>query len=157
MSTSAHRRTLLVLLGTYVATLAYIAFWPTPVDRPLAGFLKDVLATLQTYEITAGIRYSHVEGAANIVLFVPLGLLVAQFFPPRRFWIAAVTGLMTSATIEAVQFLLLSQRQASLRDITNNTLGALLGAFLALSVGTRRGVFRAHRGRAEQEIPGGET
>ncbi|MCY1218160.1 UDP-3-O-(3-hydroxymyristoyl)glucosamine N-acyltransferase [compost metagenome] len=154
MSTPARRRTLLVLLGAYVASLACIAFWPTPVDRPLAGFLKDVLAVLHTYDVTAGIRYSHVEGAANIMLFVPLGLLVAQFFPPRRFWIAPATGLLTSTVIEAIQFLLLSQRQASLRDVTNNTLGALLGAFLAHVTNRRRGAAQSEPGAGTKRNSG---
>jgi acetyltransferase-like isoleucine patch superfamily enzyme len=93
---NTRRLTLLTLLGLYLAALACIGFWPTPVDRPLAGFLADILSALR--------------------------------LPARRWWLAAVTGLLTSASIEAVQFLLLSQRQASLRDVANNSLGALLGA-----------------------------
>lgn len=125
---NTRRLTLLTLLGLYLAALACIGFWPTPVDRPLAGFLADILSALRQHSLTAGIRYVDVEGAANVILFVPLGLLCALLLPARRWWLAAVTGLLTSASIEAVQFLLLSQRQASLRDVANNSLGALLGA-----------------------------
>ena len=48
-----------------------------------------------------------------------------------------LAGLFTSAAIEAVQFLLLSQRQASVRDVVNNTLGALLGALVVRLARTR--------------------
>jgi acetyltransferase-like isoleucine patch superfamily enzyme len=121
-------RVLRTLLGLYVAALACIGFWPTPVDRPLTGFIADVLAALREHSLTAGIGYGDLEGAANVILFVPLGLLCALLLPARRWLLAAVAGLLTSASIEAVQFLLLSERQASLRDVANNTLGALLGA-----------------------------
>ena len=43
----------------------------------------------------------------------------------------------TSVAIEAVQYLLLSQRQASFRDVTSNALGALLGALVIRLARTR--------------------
>jgi acetyltransferase-like isoleucine patch superfamily enzyme/VanZ family protein len=122
------RRNVAVLLGLYLAALAAVGFRPAPVDRPLAGFLSDVLAALRENALTSGIRYDHLEATANVVLFVPLGVLAALLLPPRRWWLGAVAGLMTSAVIEAVQFMLLSQRQASLSDLATNTLGALTGA-----------------------------
>ena len=125
---NARRLGLLVTLALYLGCLACIGFWPTPIDRPLTGFLADILSLAQEYSWTDGIGYKEVEGAANVILFVPLGLLAALLLSPRRWWLAAATGLLTSASIEGVQFLLLSERQASLRDIANNALGALLGA-----------------------------
>lgn len=125
---SARRLTLAVLLGLYLAALAVVGFWPSPVDRPLAGFLSEILAVLREEALTSGIRYGHVEAAANVVLFVPLGVLAALLLPPRRWWVAAGAGLLTSAAIETVQYVLLNQRQASLVDVAANTLGALLGA-----------------------------
>ena len=35
-----------VLLALYLAALAFVAFWPTPVDRPVAGRLQTVLFAL---------------------------------------------------------------------------------------------------------------
>jgi acetyltransferase-like isoleucine patch superfamily enzyme/VanZ family protein len=133
---TARRWGLRVTLFVYLACLACVGFWPTPVDRPLAGFLADILSFARQQPWADGIGYMEVEGAANVMLFVPLGLLAALLLPARRWWLAAATGLLTSASIEAVQFLLLSERQASLRDIANNALGALLGA-LAVAL-TRR-------------------
>jgi acetyltransferase-like isoleucine patch superfamily enzyme len=122
------RHGILVLLTLYLAALALIGFWPTPVDRPLIGFIDDVLSALHENSLTAGIEYKHVESVANVILFVPLGLLVALLVPVRRWWLAAIVGLPISAVIETIQFLALSQRLASPRDVATNTLGAILGA-----------------------------
>jgi acetyltransferase-like isoleucine patch superfamily enzyme len=122
------RHGILMLLTLYLATLACIGFWPTAVDRPLIAFVDDVLSSLDGNALTAGIEYKHVESVANVILFVPLGLLVALLVPARRWWLAATVGLTASAAIETIQFLLLSQRTASLRDVATNTLGAILGA-----------------------------
>lgn len=137
MSASGRRWILAALLGLYLAALAVIGFWPSPVDRPLAGFLNEILTALRGNALTSGIRYRHVEAAANVVLFIPLGVLVAVLLPPRRWWLAAATGLLTSAAIEAVQHAFLSQRQASPADLAANTLGALLGA-LCIAITVRR-------------------
>jgi acetyltransferase-like isoleucine patch superfamily enzyme/VanZ family protein len=126
-----------VLLTIYLAALGFIGFWPTPVDRPLSGFLADVFSALQEHALTAGINYGVVEGAANVLLFIPLGLVLALLLPVRRWWLAALAGLFASMAIEAVQYLLLSQRQASLRDVANNSLGALLGALAIRLARTR--------------------
>ena len=117
-----------VLLTLYLAALAFIGFWPTPVDRPLSGFIGDVLSALHENPLTAGIEYKHLESVANVILFVPLGLLVALLVPVRRWWLAAIVGLPISAVIETTQFLALNQRLASPRDVASNTLGAILGA-----------------------------
>lgn len=118
----------LVLLTLYLATLACIGFWPTRVDGPLVAFTNDVLSTVRGIAPAAGIEYKHAESIANVILFIPLGLLGALLVPVRRWGLAALAGLTTSAAIETIQFLLLSQRTASLRDVATNTLGALLGA-----------------------------
>ncbi len=134
---TGRRRAFPVLLILYLAALACVGFWPTPVERPVAGLLRSVLLTLQDQPLTAGIRAGHLEVAANVALFVPLGLLIVRMVPARRWWLAAVAGMAASCTIEAVQFLALDQRQASLRDIASNTLGALLGALAVVWVRRR--------------------
>ena len=128
MKGTAPRTTAVVLFASYLALLALVGFWPTPVERPVAGILRGFLLFLQEQPLTAGIRSGHVEAAANVVLFVPLGVLAAFLLPARRWWLAVVAGLLGSAAIEAVQFLVLDQRQGGLRDVATNTLGALLGA-----------------------------
>lgn len=128
MTTAARRGTLLGVLALYLIGLAFVGVWPTPVDRPLAGLLKDAIDAVRVHPLTSGITYMHVEGAANLLLFVPFGVIVALILPTRRWWLAAVGGALTSAAIETIQYLALSQRHASLGDVLNNTVGALIGA-----------------------------
>lgn len=128
MNPKARRGLLLAALALYLVGLAFVGVWPTPVDRPLAGLLREVIDAVRGHPLTAGITYMHVEAAANVLLFVPLGVIVALLLPTRRWWLAVVCGGLTSAAIETVQYLALNQRQASLGDVLNNTLGALLGA-----------------------------
>jgi acetyltransferase-like isoleucine patch superfamily enzyme len=140
-------------LAVYAAILACIGFWPTPVERPVAGAYRSVLLFLQDQPLTAGIRAGHVEVAANVVLFVPLGLLIAALLPARSWWLGAVAGLLASSSIEAVQFLALDQRQATLRDVASNTAGALLGA-LAVALARRR---RGRNNPPNLPVPGAIT
>ena len=88
MKGAALRRPAVVLLAGYLAALACVGFWPTPVECPAAGLLRSVLRFLQEQPLTAGIRAGHVEVAANVALFVPLGVLVAMLLPARRWWLA---------------------------------------------------------------------
>jgi len=137
MRAHTRRRTVSLLLALYLAVLACVGFWPTPVERPVAGILRGFLQVLQEQPLTEGIRSGHLELAANVLLFVPLGLLIAGLLPARRWWLAAVAGLLGSGAIESVQFLALDERQAGLRDIATNTLGALLGALAVVWVRRR--------------------
>lgn len=125
---TARRGVLLSILAAYLTGLAFMGAWPTPVDRPVAGLLQDLLEAARGHPLTAGVSYMHVEGAANVLLFVPLGLIVALLLPVRRWWLAGVAGGLISAAIETVQYLAVIQRQGSLVDVVNNALGAVLGA-----------------------------
>lgn len=74
----------------------------------------------------------HVEGlrdiVLNVVMFIPLGLVLRTWLPPRL-----VFAVVVAATIgiELSQYLFLLGRDASLRDLLTNVLGGLIGAQLA--------------------------
>jgi acetyltransferase-like isoleucine patch superfamily enzyme/VanZ family protein len=154
MKGTARRWILLTLLALYATVLACTGFWPTPVDRPLVTFVNEVLSALQKYDLTSDIRYGHVESAANVVLFVPLGVFVALLLPARRWWLAVAVGLVCSAGMETIQFLVLSERHAGLRDVANNTLGALLGALAPVPARPPRNLTRVTPAAAGSVIPG---
>ncbi|MEU4692446.1 VanZ family protein [Actinoplanes sp. NPDC023714] len=71
---------------------------------------------------------------ANIVMFLPLGALLAMTGRTRTARQVAVIALACSAAVEVVQFLtnvlVSSGRQADVNDLIANTLGGVLG-FLA--------------------------
>lgn len=111
--------------------LALVAFWPSPVDKPVSGQLTAVLHFLHGHGVPAWFNYKFVEAAANVVLFVPVGFVSALAFPEKRLWQIGALGLLVSGCIELGQLLLLHDRFASPSDIVTNTSGAVIGVLLA--------------------------
>jgi len=111
--------------------LAFIAFWPSPVDQPIQGQLASVLKFLHAHGMPASINYRFVEASANVLLFLPIGFVAALAFPNKHWWQAGALGLLVSGSIELGQLLFLHDRFASPLDLVTNTSGAVLGALLA--------------------------
>lgn len=79
---------------------------------------------------------------ANLLLYVPLGLLLAVALPPRLgrpggVLTALALGTLLSATVEALQ-LVIDGRVSSGADLALNAAGTLLGALLGTAMGGRR-------------------
>ncbi len=75
------------------------------------------------------LTYPRIEFGANVVMFVPFGVLVALIL--RRWWLLAVPlAFAASGLIEVGQGLFLAQRTASPLDVVANVLGAAVGAVL---------------------------
>ncbi|MGO4494112.1 VanZ family protein [Arthrobacter sp. 2YAF22_2] len=136
-----HRVAMLGLLA-YAAGLATVALWPQPVDRPIAGLLGSALQGLHRRGVPDWVNYGFIESAANVLLFIPLGALVAWVVGRGCWWVGGVAGLLASSAIELTQFLFLPARYATLADVLANTVGAVLGAFLALLLMRRLGSVR---------------
>ncbi|MCK9795996.1 VanZ family protein [Isoptericola sp. 4D.3] len=90
--------------------------------------------------IRAGLAGEHALGLfnvlGNVLLFVPVGWLLALAVPRRRVLIAAVAGFGLSAAIEVTQSFL--GRVVDVDDLILNGLGAVVGACLALLVRSAR-------------------
>lgn len=128
-------------LAGYGVVLAMVAFWPSPVDRGMGPLIAAVTRAVPW------LTYDVIEVVANIVLFVPLGLLTALALPRRR-WLAVPIALMVTVVIEVGQALLLEQRTPSVRDVLANLVGAAIGAGLAMLM-----IRRSARSRAVSEAP----
>ncbi|MDP9989347.1 hypothetical protein J2S98_004537 [Arthrobacter oryzae] len=120
-----------LILAALAIPLAFIAFWPSPVDKPVSGQLAAVLTFLYRHGIPRWINYSFVETTANIVLFMPVGFAAGLAFPSKRWWQIGGFGMLVSGCIELGQLLFLHDRFASPSDIMTNTSGAVIGALLA--------------------------
>jgi glycopeptide antibiotics resistance protein len=131
------RRWALRLTVVYLVALALIAFWPTPVDRDAHDSLLAVLDWLQEHGAPGWLGYSLVEFTANILLFVPVGLLAVILAGPRRWYLGVLAGFVASCTIELGQLLFLPDRFATLADVVANTGGATIGTALALMLLSR--------------------
>ena len=119
------------VLAVMFIPLALIAFWPSPVDQPVQGQLADVLKFLHAHGIPAWFNYRFVESAANVLLFVPVGVVASLAFVDKPWWQIGVFGFLVSSCIEVGQLLFLHNRFASLQDVVTNTSGAIIGALLA--------------------------
>ncbi len=126
-SPRGRRRFVIGVLAVYAVGLAFAVFWPEHIDRD-AGAAYALLRRL----IPAA-TYPRVEFLLNIVLFVPLGALLATLVRRRR---VAVIGLawLVSLTIEIVQGTLLPGRTSSALDVAANTLGAVVGVLCVIAV-----------------------
>jgi len=72
------------------------------------------------------VDFAVLEMAANVVLFVPLGLVLGFWWPRQRRVVWSAVAL--SVTIELLQ-LRLEDRVSDPVDVVTNSLGALLGHF----------------------------
>ena len=139
-------RRLVLATGLYAVALALIGLWKTPVDRgvPVTDFapvrwLTDLL-DLQPWQ-----AYDLVETSANVVLFVPLGILVLLWFRSWSLFAAVGVAFATTVTIELLQQALRPERFASLSDVVANTLGWLIGGLMVVGA-------RALRQRSDCEV-----
>ncbi|MFD1212036.1 VanZ family protein [Arthrobacter sp. GCM10027362] len=134
-------------LALYAAALAFIVLWPVPVDRPAAGFLHTTLQALHRHGVPAWIDYGAVELAANVLLFLPFGLLVGALLPWPRRWLALVLAAALSGAVELAQYLFLDERVGTFQDVLANSLGAALGAAASLALEPRPRSSRRRKGR----------
>jgi glycopeptide antibiotics resistance protein len=118
------------LLAVYLVGLAVVAFWPTPVDRPVAGRLQTVLFALHTAGMPTLINYNFVEFSSNILMFAPVGVLAASAFPSFHRGRIVLAGFAASCCMELGQQLFLHDRFPSAMDIVANTAGAMLGLWV---------------------------
>ncbi|MBT1611359.1 VanZ family protein [Curtobacterium poinsettiae] len=116
------------LAVAYGVALALVGFWGSPVDASGGLWLTRALAAAHRHGLPDRIDYAAVESFANVVYFVPLGLLVVLLAGARWWWAAIATGLVVSACIETGQALFLPARTATIDDVVANGVGALLGA-----------------------------
>ena len=115
-----------MLLGAgYVATLIAIAFWPTPIDRPITGALSKSIDLLHRRGLPNFIGYKDIEFMANVLLFIPVGGIIATW--NNNLGRTIVFATYASLSIELVQELTLPQRFATVMDIVANTIGAAIG------------------------------
>ena len=100
------------------------------------------------------------EFLANILLFVPLGILLRLAFP-RATWAGAVLiGGAISMGIEVLQ--MWGSRVSDPRDVVANTIGTFVGALIAAAVAglarvARRGVTRVVGGAAGDRSVSGRS
>lgn len=151
----AHRRAAAALLFLYAVGIAVVVFWPGPPDPGGQWSLKRYLSDGPAHGLPAWITFSLVESLANVLMFVPVGLL-GSLAMRRHNYLVVVFAAAASGLIELVQLVVLPNRVASLQDVRANAIGALLGFLLAIPAlrkrrRSRRRYRQGRRGAADSE------
>lgn len=115
------------MLGGYLAFVAAIMLWPTPVDRNAGPTVFAIITFVQDLGWSS-FGYTSLEVSANVLLFIPLGALLVICLPARVWWLAPIIASSISLLGEVAQLLLLPERVASLSDFAANSIGGVLGS-----------------------------
>lgn len=115
--------------GVFFAAYLAVLIGGTILSREIGLYgTDDFIPFWSYYEVFA--RKDVVVGAqmlANVILFIPWGIVIPTAFPcMRRFVWNVVGSAIFSATIEVVQ-LLFECGRCELDDVIHNTLGAVIG------------------------------
>ena len=116
--------------------------------EPFSGWMMPIPGTAYFLFSAERVRFVRFDVAINVVAYAPLGFFAALIGRRRaaaRFAIGAGVGFLLSLCVESIQ-MFLPMRDASVIDLTSNTVGAALGALLALGFdrvpGLRGGIRR---------------
>jgi glycopeptide antibiotics resistance protein len=131
-----------LLLGSL---LAILAFTLVPLDA------ENELELIPLSELVLEVRRSDatsllellVESAANILLFIPLGVALGLRGMSKTK--TALLAFVLSTVVEVAQLLVVSGRTTSVDDVFLNTLGAVLGQLLLMRLRANRLPHRQHR------------
>jgi glycopeptide antibiotics resistance protein len=121
-----------------VVTIGYLALvgWITlsPLDTPSQfGILWRLAEFFEGHAATDWLTFARLEFAANVAMFVPVGLFLVLLLGRRQWWLAIGLGLALTAAIEfAQQFI--ANRVSDPRDLVANGIGAIVGTLLALAL-----------------------
>lgn len=110
------------LLGIGALTLR-----PSVVNESGAANLIPFRSLFESFEIGPfWTQIVLIDWAANVILYVPLGLFVALRFRRLSPWVWLVATVALTAMIEIAQFVALN-RSADINDVTMNTIGGMCG------------------------------
>ncbi|SDT24720.1 VanZ family protein [Microlunatus soli] len=134
------RRLLRVAAIAYTVVIGLVTLTPGAIDPNHRGPIGRLLDLLARHPVTGWLTFDRVEKLANVAMFVPFGFLLALLAGRRRWWVGLITGAVFSCLIEGIQgTLLAATRVADVSDLITNTIGAGIGALVAIAVTTRSG------------------
>ncbi|SOE00431.1 VanZ family protein [Blastococcus haudaquaticus] len=102
-----------------------------------AELIQLVTETARTDAGISSVSFERVELVANVLLFVPIGLLLAAALPRTPAWQVWALCSGASLLVEVVQTVL-PDRQPTVTDVLANSAGAAVGVLLLRAVRRRR-------------------
>ena len=132
------RRLLVAAMAVYLVVVGLITLTPSTGDGHSPMWY--VMRFLHRFDGTTWVTESGLEFVANVVLFVPFGLLGVPLVGRRR-WRWVVGGVLLTCAIETAQ-LGIPGRVSDVRDLVANSTGAVVGTVTMMVAG------RLWRGRS---------
>jgi glycopeptide antibiotics resistance protein len=123
-----------VLLAAVIGTILLVTMWPVPVDKGYSGSIDKLLTVMRRNGVPTWFGYNRLEFTANIIMFIPLGFLVALLLKQRLWWLALIICPAFSVSIELTQAAFLAARFATVSDVVSNSIGAFIGIFFAVLI-----------------------
>ncbi|MFK4760480.1 VanZ family protein [Microbacterium sp. ZW T5_45] len=125
-------RVIALLLGIpFLAGIAFLTLTPVRVEERMPNLLDVVLRSAHRLGWTS-LDFTRLEILANVLVFVPIGVLAFLLLPRRVWLLSLLVGPAISIAIETSQLLLLSHRAATAMDVIANSTGATFGVVVAL-------------------------
>lgn len=121
----------------YAMLVAWVTLGPqsdvSAVRAIVQGYAEHALLPLLPFSpLSLLLSERDFEAAANVLMFVPFGILAALWSPRSSWFGIATIGVAASGAIEVAQFFL-PGRVSDLGDVIANGAGAALGALLIVS------------------------
>ncbi|QNA93319.1 MULTISPECIES: VanZ family protein [unclassified Microbacterium] len=121
----------LVLAVPFLAGLAALTLTPSRIEQTMPNLLDVVLGVAHRLGWSS-LDFTRLEIIANILVFVPVGILAFVLLPRRVWLLALLAGPVLSVAIETAQRVALPHRAATVTDVLANSAGAVAGVALAV-------------------------
>lgn len=131
------RAVLPILTAVYLLAVAVITLDPAPPAPAGNPLLRALLRAVSAVPGLGWVDYDVAEFTANILLFVPMGVLFTLLLGVWRWWVAVAIGVFATLFIEFTQRFL-PARVSDPRDLLANTLGTLIGVAIVVLIARRR-------------------
>ena len=131
------RAVLPILTAVYLLAVAGITLDPAPGNPAGNPLLRSLLRAVSSVPGLGWVDYGVAEFTANVLLFVPMGVLFTLLLGVWRWWLAVGIGVFATLVIEFVQRFL-PARVSDPRDLLANTLGTLVGVAIVALLALRR-------------------
>lgn len=126
-------RALALLLGIpFLAGLALLTLTPSRVEEKMPNLLDLVLRGIHRLGLDF-IDFTRLEILANVLVFIPVGVLAFLLLPRRAWPLSLLAGPAISLAIELAQRFVLPHRAATVNDVIANSTGATLGVLFAVA------------------------
>jgi len=115
----------------FVVGLVALTLTPSRVEQRMPNLLDLVLSVAHRVGWSS-LDFTRLEVLANVLVFIPVGILAFLLLPRRAWGLAFVVGPALSLAIEVFQRIALPHRAATVSDVIANSTGATVGAVLAV-------------------------